>query len=284
MKKAALFTIIIMTSVGVGAVFYPSPNQQPKISDAPSQQDVAADTATTKHFFDYSLSSLGEQNLEEITQRVSQNASTELESTQQQALFSLYLEYKQALTELEPLESESITAIDFEQLHLRILELQQQFFSQSQIERLFSEENLLRELAINKMKLLHDDLDSQQQLSIIEQQLADMPEYIQTAEINNQLIADLTSMSALDTQTKHLARVERVGSEATARLETLDLERETFQTTLDSYLQQREEILTSSSLSEQDRVEQIALLRKQSFDPIQLKRVQALERIHDQQQ
>jgi len=282
MNKTARIFFFLMTSVGLGAVLYLSGNEQSDHSSPLSQDDVLADTATTKHFFDFSLSRLGEENLGQIVQEVSQSSTPELNLNEQEKLFSLYLNYKQALAELEPLDTIQLNAVEIEQLHLRILQLQERYFSPSQIEQLFAEENLLRELAISKMRLNQDNFDAKQQRHLIEDQLTNMPDYIRTAESNNQLIADLESLSSLDNQTRYLARVELVGSEGATRLQELDLERTAFQTTLEQYLNQREALLMSQTLTEQDKLAQLSQLRMESFDPIQIKRVEALERIHDQ--
>jgi len=281
MKKAALIFVSLMTSVGLGAVFF-SYQQQPSAPVAQSQADVEVDTTTTKHFFDFSLSSLGEQNLDEIKQRINQHTSSDINLNDEEDLFAAYLEYKQALAELQPLQTNQLSALDLEQLHLRILDLQFEYFSEQQIEQLFTEENQLRQLAIKKLNIENSNLDPQQKRDLLEEQLSEMPKYIQTAENNHQLVNDLSSLSALDGQQKHIAAVELVGEAGAKRLENLDQQRASFQTAMNSYLQLRDELLTSDALSEQDKFMQITQLREESFDTSKLRRVEALERIHDQ--
>ncbi|WP_394128292.1 lipase secretion chaperone [Vibrio hepatarius] len=281
MKKAALIFVSLMTSVGIGAVLFFSDQQPPSAPVAQSQADVEVDTATTKHFFDFSLSSLGEQNLDEIKQKISQHTSSDIDLNDDEALFAAYLQYKQALTELEPLQTNQLSALDLEQLHLRILDLQFEYFSVQQIEQLFAEENQLRQLAIEKMKIVQNDLANEQKQALLNDQLVDMPEYVQQAEKNNQLVVNLTSLSTLDGQQKHLAAVELVGEAGAERLEALDQQRASFQAKMDSYLQHRDELLTSDFLSEQDKLIQVTQLREESFDTNQIRRVEALERIHD---
>lgn len=282
MKKAALIFVSLMTSVGLGAVLFFSYQQHSSAPIAQSQADVEVDTTTTKHFFDFSLSSLGEQNLDEIKQRISQHTSSDINLTDEEELFAAYLEYKQALAELEPLQATQLSALDLEQLHLRILDLQFEYFSEQQIEQLFAEENRLRQLAIEKLNIENSNLDPQQKRDLLAEQLSEMPEYIQTAENNHQLVKALSSLSDLDGQQKYIAAVELVGEAGAERLEALEQQRASFQTAMDSYLQHRDELLTSDFLSEQDRLIQITQLREETFDTNQLRRVEALERIHDQ--
>ncbi|MEX0334789.1 lipase secretion chaperone [Vibrio tubiashii] len=282
MKKTVLITISVITSIGFGAVLYLSERQQETPPPILSQADVEIDAATPKHFFDFSLSSLGEQSLDEIKKKVNKRASTESKLSNEEVLFTTYLEYKEALAELEPLQSAQLTALDLEQLHSQILTLQSRYFSEQEIKLLFEEENLLRQLAISKARITDNDLDAEQKKSLLEEQLNDMPNYIQAAEKNNLLVVNLDSVSKLDDQDKYIARSELVGEEGAKRLAELDQQRENFQATLDSYFASRDELLTSGSLSEQDKKLQIAQLREKSFDSTQLRRVEALERIHDQ--
>ena len=182
MKKTVLITISVITSIGFGAVLYLSDRQQETPPPSLSQSDVDVDTTTSKHFFDFSLSSLGEQSLDDIKQKVNKRASTENKLSNEEVLFATYLEYKEALAELEPLQVTQLTALDLEQLHVQILALQSRYFSEQEIKLLFEEENLLRELAISKARITENDLDAEQKKGLLEGQLNNMPNYIQAAE------------------------------------------------------------------------------------------------------
>lgn len=199
-----------------------------------------------------------------------------------EALFETYLQYKTELETLESITSQQITLTDLEQLHQQIMALQSQYFTDEQIQTLFGEENRLRQLAIDKLAIASQNLDAESQAQWLEETLADQPDYIQQAERNNQLIIGLNQSSQMDEQNKHLTRVELVGEEAAERLDKLDAKREQFNTQLDSYLQQRSVILSDNTLSDDDKQSQIAYLREQSFDSVQWRRIEALERIHDQ--
>ncbi|OAJ95604.1 lipase secretion chaperone [Vibrio bivalvicida] len=281
MKKTALITATLVISIGLGAVLYKSASMPDSLPVAPSQVDIEVDTTTAKHFFDFSLSSLGEQSLSDIKKTVRQHVSMGNNLTDEEALFTTYLQYKEALADLEPMQVTSLTAIDLEQLHLRIMDLQSQYFSQEQIKLLFEDENLLRQLAIDKASIAQQDINNIQKQVLIEDRLTELPEHIRKAESNNQLVVNLASVSRLESQEKYLARVELIGEEAAQRLTALDQQRASFQSSLDSYLQRRDSLLASPSLSEQDKQFQITQLREQNFDTTQLRRVQALERIHD---
>lgn len=69
MKKAALVIVSVVSLISVGAVYlYQHQSAQP--IKAHSQQDTTVDLSSQKDFFEYSLSSLGEQSLEEIKANV----------------------------------------------------------------------------------------------------------------------------------------------------------------------------------------------------------------------
>ena len=146
---------------------------------------------------------------------------------------------------------------------------------------LFAHDNRMRELALQKLQLQVDALDiddyDQQWRSALELQ----PEYIQQSQKNQTLLTQLTNTNALDSQQKYIDRAQLVGEEAAQRLEALDDKRVQFESTLRGYLLQRSDILNDGTLSQDQQTNQIAALRSHAFPTSQLKRVQALERIHD---
>ncbi|WFB46256.1 lipase secretion chaperone [Vibrio coralliilyticus] len=282
MKKAALITTVMIASMSLGAVYFINQEGNEEIANqSQSQRDTQIDTSSSRDLFDYALSSLGEQELDQIKARI-QSLPNQQGLVVDEALFETYLQYKTELETLESITSQQITLTDLEQLHQQIMALQSQYFTDEQIQTLFGEENRLRQLAIDKLAIANQNLDAESQAQWLEETLADQPDYIQQAERNNQLIIGLNQSAQMDEQNKHLTRVELVGEEAAERLDKLDAKREQFNTQLDSYLQQRSVILSDNTLSDDDKQSQIAYLREHSFDSVQWRRIEALERIHDQ--
>ena len=282
MKKTALITTVMIASMSLGAVYFINQEGSEEIANqSQSQLDTQIDTSSSRDLFDYALSSLGEQELDQIKARI-QSLPNQQGLVVDEALFETYLQYKTELETLESITSQQITLTDLEQLHQQIMALQSQYFTDEQIQTLFGEENRLRQLAIDKLAIANQNLDAESQAQWLEETLADQPDYIQQAERNNQLIIGLNQSAQMDEQNKHLTRVELVGEEAAERLDKLDAKREQFNTQLDSYLQQRTVILSDNTLSDDDKQSQIAYLREQSFDSVQWRRIEALERIHVQ--
>ncbi|WP_104040887.1 lipase secretion chaperone [Vibrio hyugaensis] len=282
MKRVALITLSVVALINVGAAYlYLSPSSQP--IKAKSQQDTSVDLSSQKDFFEYSLSSLGEQNLEEIKVNVKAGESQQNSLGISSELFDTYLAYKEALSKLDPFEGNSLSLIELKQLDDAILAMQSAFFNDEQITQLFDEENRLRELAIDKLTIQETELDSNTQQQMLEETLASQPEYIQQSERNNALVVQLNQTSELESQDKYLARVDLVGEEGAQRLQALDDKRASFNASLDDYLEKRAVILSNDFLGEKEKKIEISGLREQSFEQKQWRRVEALERIHDRE-
>ncbi|UPQ86979.1 lipase secretion chaperone [Vibrio sinaloensis] len=273
-------TCITLSLIAVGAFWLHSSKALPDTSSASSQQDVAPDLSSTKSYYDFALSALGEANLEQIQQNVSQQAQQQTELTLSAELFDLYIQYKAALAELPALPSGQISPLDLEQLHLDISQLQQQFFTPQQIALLFNDDNLLRELAIEKAWAAQSQLDPMQKQYLVDDKLMQMPDYIQDAEKNAKFVNELHRVTSLNEQQRYARRVELVGEQGAQRLSELDQQRATFQKNLMAYLSKRDQLLNDGLDSELEQ--QLAELKAEYFEVKQLKRVEALERLHDQ--
>ncbi|MDK9771558.1 lipase secretion chaperone [Vibrio sp. B181a] len=283
MKKVALITLSVVSLVSVGAAYLYQP-QSSHLIKAKSQQDTTVDLSSQKDFFEYSLSSLGEKDLEAIKATVNAGESQKNALGISSELFDTYLAYKEALSKLEPFEGGSLSLQELKRLDDAILAMQRTFFTDEQIAQLFDEENRLRQLAIDKLAIQAAKLDANTHQQMLEETLAAQPEYIQQSERNNALVLQLNQASGMDAQEKYLTRVDLVGEEGAQRLQALDDKRAAFNTSLDDYLKKRAEILNNDFLGEEEKKLEIAGLREQSFEEKQWRRIEALERIHDSEQ
>ncbi|KIP78172.1 lipase chaperone [Vibrio harveyi] len=280
MKKAALVIVSVVSLISVGAVYLYQPQSAQPIK-AHSQQDTTVDLSSQKDFFEYSLSSLGEQSLAEIKANVEAGESQSNSLDINAELFETYLAYKEALSKLEPFEGNSLSLMELKQLNNAILSMQSEFFTDEQIAQLFDEENRLRQLAIDKLAIRETQLDADSQQQMLEENLASQPDYIQQSERNNALVIELNQTSEMTAQEKYLARIDLVGEEGAERLHALDEQRASFNASLNDYLEKRAEIINNDFLGEEEKKTEIAGLREQSFEQNQWRRVEALERIHD---
>ncbi|NVC52005.1 lipase secretion chaperone [Vibrio diabolicus] len=285
MKKVALTTFILLSIFGMGALSLLQSDKQQEItsSHSQSQQDIAADVSSPKDFFEYSLSRLGEEDLDTIKAEVNDDTLVKQTLNIDTKLFQTYLSYKQALSALEPFEHNQLTLEQLTKLNEAILNLQLQYFSEVQIAQLFDEENRLRQLALEKLTIKTQASDIESQTHLLNQALSEQPDYIRESERNNALAEQLEQASQLDSQDKYIARVALVGDAGAQRLQKLDEQRASFETQLATYLKQRQDILNRDFLGQDEKQAEIIALRKQSFDAAQWRRIEALERIHDSQ-
>ena len=280
MRKVALITLSVISLVSVGAAYLYQP-QPSNLIKAKSQQDTTVDLSSQKDFLEYSLSSLGEQDLEAIKATVNADESQKNVLGISSELFDTYLAYKEALSKLEPFEEKSLSLRELKRLDDAIQAMQRTFFTDEQIAQLFDEENRLRQLAIDKLAIQAAELDANTHQQMLEEILAAQPEYIQQSELNNALVLQLNQASEMDVQEKYLTRVGLVGEEGAQRLQVLDDKRAAFNSSLNDYLKKRAEIINNDFLGEEEKKTEIAGLREQSFEQNQWRRVEALERIHD---
>ncbi|UXA00664.1 lipase secretion chaperone [Vibrio splendidus] len=291
MKKTAILSITTIALMSTAAVFLYEPaktdnlnsnNKQQNASSlkVTSQQDTEIDNASAKDMMEYFVSGNTELTLEDIRDNVTKHHEQSQVTIVDEALFAKYLEYKSALTSLDvQFDTTSISAEDLRALNQALLELQSQFFSESEISILFTHDNRMREIALEKLLLKQEGLDESEYQQRLESYLSEQPDYVQTSHQNQLLLPQLSSSEGLDEQGKYLKRNELVGEEAAQRLEALDQQRKIFEGALEIYFVERNDILNDSALSEIEQKETIAQLREAHFQPKQLRRVEAIERI-----
>ncbi|MGL5109443.1 MAG: lipase secretion chaperone [Vibrio ordalii] len=284
MKKPALFGFIVIILGSIGAVLFLQKSVLPQSAlQTSSQQDTQIDSASSLDLIHYFISTLGESSLAEVEQRIAQYAEQDEGIVIDPMLFEQFIQYKQALTSLEA--NSSIANLDLSTLagiNQQLLKIQSQFFNVDQQSMLFGEENALRNLALEKLRIKAQAVDSYDEQQQWQTLLAQQPEYIQRSERNVQLLPTLNASRHLSTQEQYLAWSELVGEKGAQRLTQLSEQREQFSQHLENYLQQRSAVLENTRLSQDEKNQQITQLRTQTFEVKQLKRVEALERLRDQ--
>ncbi|UPR36153.1 lipase secretion chaperone [Vibrio cyclitrophicus] len=291
MKKTVILSITTIALMSTAAVFLYVPaktdnlnsnNKQQNASSlkVTSQQDTDIDNASAKDMMEYFVSGNTELTLEDIRDNVAKHHEQSQVTIVDEALFAKYLEYKSALTSLDvQFDTTSISAEDLRTLNQALLDLQAQFFSPSEISILFTHDNRMREIALEKLLLKQEGLGEQDYQQRMDALMSEQPDYVQTSHQNQVLLQQLSSSEGLDQQDKYLQRNELVGEEAAQRLEALDEQRAAFEDSLEVYFSERNDVLNDSALSETKQQETIAQLRTEHFLPEQLRRVEAIERI-----
>lgn len=241
---------------------------------ASSQKDTEVDKGSLRDTFDYFLSDASQTDVKTIEQRFEHYSDQS--NGMDPLLFKKFIQYKAALAVLTTTE-------DLNVLHQQILALQARFFTFEEQQRLFAEENQMRELALRQRELKRIAQSTAEYQQIWQQELAQLPPELQKSYHNAHLLTALNETNSMDAQSQFLVRESLVGTEATQRLATLDEKRARFEHNVQSYLLARTEIINNKALSEYDRQQAIAALREPLFDRRQIRRIEALERIHDQQ-
>lgn len=262
----------------------PSNSKQQSISSlkASSQQDTDIDNASAKDTMDYFVAGQTELTLEDIRSNVAQHHAQSQGAIVDEALFAKYLDYKSALTSLDvQFDTTSISVDDLQRLNLALLDLQAQFFSPSEISILFTHDNQMREIALEKLRLKQEGLNELEYQQRLDSLISEQADYVQTSHKNQVLLQQLSNSEGLDQQEKYLKRNELVGDEAAQRLEILDQQRADFEGALEIYLAERKDILDDTVLSQAERQKTIAKLRVAHFPSKQIRRVEAIERIWD---
>lgn len=286
MKKTTLLLITMIAVGSLSAVFY---HNQPRAhaiaknqlkSDA--QEDTQIDQSSPKDTMDYFMAAMVDIDLNQVKENVSDFKKIQPDSVIDDRLFEKYLLYKSALERIDLSNNYATLGIEeLTELHELLIDQQVYYFTPSEQELLFAHDNRIRELAIEKLTLKQEYSDPQEFQSQWLDALSFQPEYVQQTQKNMLVLTQLKNTNVLDSQQKYLNRVEIVGESAANRLSALDAERAQFDSDFQQFMTQRETILDNSNLSAEEQSYQVTLLRGDLFSEQQLKRVEALERIHD---
>ncbi|GMM89875.1 lipase secretion chaperone [Vibrio fortis] len=286
MKKATLLLISMIAVGSFSAVFYQGQSRAQAVSakhlKSESQSDTEIDQSSAKDTMDYFMAAMVDIDLNQVKENVSDFNNIALNSVIDDRLFEKYLEYKSALEQIDFSNNYSNLSIEeLTELHELLMDQQAYHFTASEQELLFAHENRMRELAIEKLKLRQEYTDpiefEKQWLEVLTLQ----PEYVQQTQKNTLTLTQLSHANSLDNQQKYLNRVEIVGESAAQRLSALDAQRAQFDSDFQRFITQRETILDNPNLSADQQAQEVALLRNDLFTEQQIKRVEALERIHD---
>lgn len=286
MKKATLLLISMIAVGSLSAVFYQGQSRAQAVSanhlKSESQSDTEIDQSSAKDTMDYFIAAMVDIDLNQVKENVTDFKNMESNSVIDDRLFEKYLEYKSALEQIDYSNNYSNLSIEaLTELHEFLMDQQAYYFTVSEQELLFAHDNRMRELAIEKLKLRQEYSDSVEFERQWLEALSLQPEYVQQTQKNALTLTQLTSPNSLDNQQKYLNRVEIVGENAAQRLSALDAERAQFDSDFQQFMAQRETILDNPNLSTEEQSHQITALRGGLFPEQQLKRVEALERIHD---
>ncbi|USP40827.1 lipase secretion chaperone [Acinetobacter sp. XS-4] len=246
----------------------------------------------TRDCFEYFITQYGENDLEQIKNHFGkfvQGQYLEPARSQIMDLWARYLKYREQLAQIQTPSAKQQDKNYFQKIFNSIQDIRKRFFSTSEIEGLFSSEDIYQNYTLDRMQILEDSsLSEIEKARKLKERFEELPEDWQ------QNLQELSKLDDLHTLTKQIKarkgsaeelrqmRTALVGAEAAQRLETLDTQRNAWQQKVTSYLDGRDEII-KSNMSDSAKNQAIQQLRQQQFNSSQEQlRLRTYETVHDQ--
>ncbi|MGA6136533.1 lipase secretion chaperone [Acinetobacter dispersus] len=263
--------------------------------DCPIQVDANGKLVLTvgiRSCFDYFFSSLGEKTETELIADIRQYLSATLPDTASSYasyLLDQYVAYTHALKNIKPTGNFKTGDIDgYQKVIEQMYKVQQQFFNAAEINALFGNERNLNQFNIDQMRIhANKTLSAQQKAAELAKLIDQLPTTLadgvrvsmQFAELQ-QLTQEVREKGGSAQELRNM-RESLLGPEAADRLEKVDQEEAGWQTQVNGYLAERDQILKSDA-SDASKQQSINQLRNQSFVTKEdLLRAQSYEMMHD---
>lgn len=263
--------------------------------DCPIQVDANGKLVLTvgiRSCFDYFFSSLGEKTETELIADIRQYLTATLPDTASSYasyLLDQYVAYTHALKNIKPTGNFKTGDIDgYQKVIEQMYKVQQQFFNAAEINALFGNERNLNQFNIDQMRIhANKTLTAQQKAAELAKLIDQLPTTLadgvrvsmQFAELQ-QLTQEVREKGGSAQELRNM-RESLLGPEAADRLEKVDQEEAGWQTQVNGYLAERDQILKSDA-SDASKQQSINQLRNQSFGTKEdLLRAQSYEMMHD---
>jgi lipase chaperone LimK len=250
-------------------------------------------TEDLRRIFDYFLSSIGEESVQQSVERLRSYIRNQLEEPAEGQALTILEQYLQYKRELIALERDLPQLPDLNLLLRRDSEvkaLRARVFSPEVHRVFFGLEERQSEFSLQRLGILHDgSLSDAQKATQIDSLRDALPEELQDHVFSQmqvelrQRTEQLRAQGASAEQIRSL-RQQTVGAAATQRLEDLDSRRSEWQQRLADYRQARQKIDDNPGLSDQDKAAAGAQLAEERFNPQERLRLDAaleLERIRN---
>lgn len=250
-------------------------------------------TRGLRDLFDYFLTTVGEESLATIIQRVKayiRHRTPEPAQSQAIALFDQYIAYRGALRAIPEAGGKPADQIDLNaiaQQKTAEQRLRQQFFDAKTIQAFFGDDDAYDQYALQSLRINQDPaLSPAEKNQQIEQLAARLPDHLRdaiqaAAQYQNleQQTAEWKTRNGSAEELRQI-RLNLVGAAATERLEALDQENRQWQRRVDAYLQEYNRINNNTQWSvEQKQLMVLSLRRQQGFSETEQLRLPAFEQM-----
>ncbi len=253
-------------------------------------------SSANRDFFEYFLSAMGEESLDQIKDRMIQLIELQLPSPAKEEAIQLlnnYLDFKGALVNLEQEVGEGLTQygdspLDQHRARLDMLSnLRHQYLGDEAASAFYGESEAFDRYMLDKMSLTTNaDLSDTERNKALLALMEDAPESIKPRlEEEYQMqklkmeVSELKAAGA-DSEAIYQARAKVLGEEAASRLQQVEQARTEWDNKYQAYQSEKARI-QNEGLSDDAYQAQVELLQNRYFDSQELRRVQALDRINN---
>lgn len=253
--------------------------------------------------FDYFFSALGDESEQQIIARIHTYIKSQLKEPAQSQAMALLENVISAQKELSELDSQvfipnlanmsaqtaNLDIKAFRRKKEQIHNIRLKHLPLEAVNAFYGDENIYDNYSLTRMEIMLDKsltpLDKSQKLSELKQTL---PKRMQNSLAQTNQLAELNVLSeqlkqqGASTQEIKQMQINLVGEQAAKRLAKVKLQQQQWQSRVDNWLALREQIKSQTNIDEASINKQIQNLRSEQFSGLESKRIQSLERIHDQ--
>jgi lipase chaperone LimK len=243
-------------------------------------------TPHLRQMFEYFLSALGEESLEQLVARIESALAALEEPARSQALATLgaYLDYKLAVSELEQAYGD-VTGLGPDEMQRRMTEihtLRRSWLDAATAEAFFADDEAVDRFQLEKRRIARDErLTSEERAEALRAAESSLPEPLREAREETRQFAEYEQVRqqlADDPRALQAWRQEAFGSEAADRLAQLEKEQQEWSLRWQAYSVERDRLM-SSGLAAQEREEALDRLRARHFNETERIRAEALDSI-----
>lgn len=254
-----------------------------------AQVDAAGDLVPTlalRQMFEYYLSALGEESLEQLVARIEQTLLALSEPARTQAMDTLgaYLDYKLAISDLDAGYGgrSELEATEMRRRMEEIQALRRTWLDSATADAFFAHDEAIDRFQVEKLRIGQDEaLSDDQRQRALEEAEQTLPEPMRKARRETRRFADYEQARldlADDPEALRDWRQKAFGAEAAQRLEALEQEQANWNRRWQAYSEARADLL-SSGLAGPELQGAIDHLRNQHFSEVERVRAQALDSI-----
>jgi len=252
-------------------------------------------SSANRDFFEYFLSTLGEESLEQVMDRITEIIELRLVSPAQEEAINLlknYINLKRALVDFEQqvgngLDQYGNSPLAQHRARLDMMsELRRQYLGEEAAQAFYGESEDYDRYMLDRMSLTsNSSMSSYERTEALVKLMEEAPESLKPRLEDDykmqKLNLDVENLKASGASEEDIyqARAEILGEEAASRLQQVEQAQSAWNNRYQAY-QSEKALLISEGLSEAAYAEEVNALQQRMFEDNELRRVKALDRIN----